>query len=174
MATQFTHPAENLASIDTSRFECIDGQLIERPLTTVKHSVIQGNLTVLLRPLAKAKKMTCGPELSVDRTPGSKSDWMTPDFAVSLPGGYTINQNGHALPPVYLIAEILSSDQTMVEMEAKARRYFEWGAQHIWLIDPVKQEAISLHQDGGRKLVRDGQIEADPDFAISLADILAV
>ena len=172
MATQLTHPAEHIETVDTSRFECIDGQLIERPLPNVKHSLIQDNLSILLRPMARARNMRSGPELSVDRTAGSRSDWMTPDFAVSMPGGYTVNRNGHALPPVYLLVEVLSPGQTMSALEIKAERYLAWGAKHVWLVDPMKQEAVVLHQDGGRETVATGLLEADPDFSVALSDVL--
>lgn len=136
MATQITHPAEQIESIDTSRFECIDGHLVERPLPNVTHSRIQKRLIQLIDPIVTALGMDCGPELSVDRTPGSRSDWMTPDFAVSMPGGYTQNRNGHALPPVFLVVEVLSPGQTFQSMKTKFERYLAWGAHHVWLIDP--------------------------------------
>ena len=172
MATPFTHPAEQIEAIDTSRFECIDGHLLERPLPTVQHSLIQDNLSVLLRPLARVRNMRSGPELSVDRTPGSGSDWMTPDFAVSMPGGYTVNRNGHALPPVYLIVEVLSPGQTMNEMETKAQRYFAWGAKYVWLIDPMKEEALVLHEGSARNLNVTGLLMAGIDFTVALKDVL--
>ena len=62
MATQFTHPAEHIESIDTSRFECIDGQLIERPLGNADHSNVQDNLAYFLRPLVRGSGRRGGPE----------------------------------------------------------------------------------------------------------------
>ena len=53
MATQFTHPAEHIETIDISRFGCIDGQLLERPWANSDHSNVQNNLAYHLRPLIK-------------------------------------------------------------------------------------------------------------------------
>lgn len=174
MASQLTHPAEQIESIDASRFECIDGRLIERPLPTVKHSSLQRDLTFLVHPQAKQRGMDSGPELSIDKTPGSRSDWMTPDYAVSMPGGYQQNQNGHAVPPVYLLIEILSPDQHMTEMERKGQRYLDWGAHHVWLIDPIRNTAVVMHRAVEPKHVGlDGQLEADTDFALPLKQLLS-
>ena len=99
---------------------------------------------------------------------------MTPDYSVSMPGGFTANQNGHCLPPVYLLVEILSRDQGMLAMERKGRRYLEWGVLHVWLIDPMKQKAVTLRQGGGRQDIRaNGSLDAGPGFAVLFADVLA-
>ena len=66
---------------------------------------------------------------------------MTPDFAVSMPGGYINNRNGHALPPLFLVAEVLSPGQNFENMRGKLDRYFAWGVKHVWLIDPFDQRA---------------------------------
>ena len=141
MATQITHPAEQLESIDTSRFECIDGQLVERPVPTTKHSGIVTQLVLLIHPLVTPLGMKCGAEPSLDRIPGARSDWMTPDFAVAMSGGYINNQNGHALPPLFLVAEVLSPEQSFENMRGKVDRYLAWGVKHVWLIDPFDERA---------------------------------
>ncbi len=167
MATQLFPNSE---LIDTSRYECIDGQLLERPVPNIRHSDLQGNLAELLRPLARALNMQCGPELSVDRTEG-RSDWMTPDFAVSMPGGYRANANGHALPPVFLVIEVLSPGQSLFNMRQKADRYLAWGAQTVWLIDPDSSTALVLSADQPGQLVSDGVLRAG-ELTVSLADVL--
>ena len=167
MATQFIPNSE---LIDTSRYECIDGQLMERPVPNIRHSRIQRNLTLLLCPLASSLELDSGPELSVDRTAG-RSDWMTPDFVVSMPGGYRANANGHALPPVFLVVEVLSPGQSLFNMRQKADRYLAWGAQVVWLIDPDSSTALVLSADQSGQLVSDGVLRAG-DLTVSLADVL--
>ncbi len=169
LATQIISGAE---PVDTSRYECIDGQLIERPVPNIQHSRIQENLCLCLAPRARARGLQSGPELSVDRSPGSQSDWMTPDYALSLPGGYRTNANGHAVPPVLLVAEVLSPGQSFFNMRAKAERYLAWGVQIVWLLDP--QLSTALVFDAGElssgRLVRDGELRAG-DIAVPLADL---
>ena len=169
MAAQ-TIPSNEL--IDTSRYECVDGELVERPVPNFRHSRIQDDLSVHFRPLTQLLGMVSGPELSIDRNPG-KSDWMTPDYAVSMPGGYTVNANGHALPPILLAVEVLSPGQSLTEMRQKAERYLAWGAQTVWLIDPDAAVALvfNAEQPGSGHFVAEGLLRAG-DLAVSLAQIL--
>ena len=169
MATQ---SVPNSESIDTSRFECIDGRLVERPVPNIRHSQIQRNLTLLLCPVAKSLQMDSGPELSVDRSAG-KSDWMTPDFAVSMPGGYRSNANGHALPPIFLVVEVLPPGQNFREMRQKADRYLVWGSQAVWLIDPDSASAMVFDtgETGSGQFLSEELLRAG-DVAVSLAEIL--
>lgn len=49
MATQQVQAAEDVGYIDTSRYERIEGQLVERPLPNRRHSEVQFNVTLLLK-----------------------------------------------------------------------------------------------------------------------------
>ncbi len=169
MATQIIPGTE---AIDSSRYECIDGQLVERPLPTFQHSRIQQNLCLSLASLARFQGMQSGPELSVDRSPGSQSDWMTPDYAVSFPGGYQLNANGHALPPVLLVVEVLSLGQSFLNMRAKAGRYLAWGVHTVWLLDPQSSSALVFNdsEPSSSLLVKAGELRAG-DIAVPLADV---
>ena len=73
MAIQITHPAGHIETIDTSRFECLDGQLIERPAPTIDHSMIQQNLAVLLGPIARSQNRKSGPEYQLTGVPVPKA-----------------------------------------------------------------------------------------------------
>ncbi len=169
MASQIIPSTE---SIDTSRYECIDGQLVERPVPNFQHSRTQENLCVSLRPLARSAGLQSGPELSVDKSPGSQSDWMTPDYALSFPGGYQLNANGHVLPPILLIAEVLSPGQNFFNMRKKVERYLVWGVQTVWLLDPQLSTALVFNAGelSSGLLVKDGDLRAG-DIAIPLADV---
>lgn len=67
MANSLTHPAEHIETINTSRFECLDGHLIERPLGDANHSNVQDNLAFHLRPLIRGTGRRSGPEFSLDK-----------------------------------------------------------------------------------------------------------
>lgn len=167
MATQLTHPAEHIETIDTSRFECLDGQLIERPLGNADHSNVQDNLAFHLRPLVRGNGRRGGPEFSIDKQPGRRSDWLTPDYLVSTPGGFRLNINKHALPPVYLAIEVLSPGQSFDDMKRKAELYFAWGAEHAWIIDPDNHIAFT-YSDGSWKQVTGSDLLITPDFSLPL------
>lgn len=167
MATSLTHPAEHIETIDTSRFECLDGHLIERPLGNADHSNVQDNLAFHLRPWVRGTGRRSGPEFSLDKQPGRRSDWLTPDYLVSFPGGFTLNSNKHALPPVYLAVEVLSPNQTVDEMKRKAEFYFAWGAQHAWIIDPGARVAVSYTNGAWTEVDESGTLVTS-DFSLPL------
>ena len=172
MATQPIHPAEHIETIDTSRFECIDGQLIERPLANSDHSNVQNSLAHFLWPLVRGTSRRGGPEFSLDQRPGRRSDWLTPDYLVSLPGGFQLNANKHALPPVYLAVEVLSPGQTFEDMQRKAKIYFAWGALYVWIIDPVAQIALTGVNGAWTRVPPEGLLETEPGFSVPLKVLL--
>lgn len=140
MATQ-TLPLDQVA-VDTSCFEQIDGQLMERPLPNDIHSRTQLAVTVLLGRQLRGKGLAALQEWTLDEDNRPKHNWMTPDVLVASP----VNRpsNGHCLPPAVLAVEVLSEGQTLEEMAAKAKRYLSWGVGLLWIIDPVAQCAAIL------------------------------
>lgn len=140
MATQ-TLPLDQ-AAVDTSRFEQIDGQLVERPLPNDIHSRTQLAVTVLLGRQLRGKGLAALQEWTLDEDDQPKHNWMTPDVLVASP----VNRasNGHCLPPAVLAVEVLSEGQTLEEIAAKAKRYLSWGVGLLWIIDPVAQYAAIL------------------------------
>ncbi len=117
-------------SVDTSRFECLDGQLLARPLPNEDHSDIQYAVTTLLRKQAESFNCKALQEWTLDETDQPRHDWMTPDVLVASNAQRRSNSK-HMLPPALLAVEILSPDQTISEMHVKALRYFRWGVEHV-------------------------------------------
>lgn len=137
MATQQVQQTmADVEYIDTSLYERIEGQLVERPWPGSRHSEVQENVWVLLKPLAKQLGMRTHLEWTLDEEDKSEHDWMTPDVLVSMPGEYKRSAIGHLLPPAFLAVEVLSSGQTIPQMIKKAQRFLRWGVQHVWLIEP--------------------------------------
>jgi len=175
MATQRVPPAtaSDTEPIDTSRYECIDGELVERPLPGDRHAEVQENVRDLIKPLAKVLGMKIHLEWTLDETDRPKHDWMTPDVLISMPGPYQRSRIGHLLPPAFLAVEVLSPGQTVTQMAAKAWRYHAWGVQHVWLIEPEENYAVVMERDrpGGFMLFQDGILEAG-ELRVSMADVL--
>ncbi len=84
MASQLIAPE----IIDASRFERIDGQLVERPVPDTPHSCIQMQFVLLLTQALQGSKGKTFPELSITR-PGHAEkddpDFLTPDVLVAYP-----------------------------------------------------------------------------------------
>ena len=173
MATQQAQAAGDVGYIDTSRYERIEGQLVERPLPGDRHSEVQENLWDLLRSLAKQFSMKAHVEWTLDETDKPEHDWMTPDVLVSMPGGYKRSSIGHLLPPAFLAVEVLSPGQNIPQMRKKAQRFLHWGVQHVWLIEPEQEFGFVVMRGRGNGgfVPDDGMLEAG-DLKVFMADVL--
>ena len=171
MATQPI--AAERQSIDTSRFECIDGQFVDRPLPNEDHAATQLAVTVLLRRQANLLNYTALQEWTIDETDQPRHNWMTPDVLVAS-NAQARAASKPMLPPALLAVEILSPDQTVAEMHVKALRYFKWGVEHVWIIDPVSKSALTLNakRPGKGEVIFDGIIEAG-ELHVNLSDIFS-
>jgi len=167
--------AAKIESIDTSRYELIDGEFSERPMPKDRHAEVQGNLIEILGQKARLLGLRAYPGLSVDKADSPNSDWMTPDVLVAPPD-YLRSARRNALPPLLLTIEVLSPEQTLPEMIRKANRYLEWGVQNVWLIEPQKQFALVLAEGDSKRqptLVWPGfDMQLDNGLSIPLADLL--
>jgi Uma2 family endonuclease len=173
MATQQIQAAPDLGYIDTSRYERIEGQLVERPLPGSRHSEIQWNATFLLKQTTKQYGMKVHQEWTLDEADVPEHDWMTPDVLVSLPGEYKESRIGHLLPPAFLAVEVLSPGQIIPQMRKKAERFLRWSVQHIWLIEPEHEFGFVVSSDNVRGILvpDDGILEAG-EIKISMTDVL--
>jgi len=175
MGSAIERSAAEIESIDTSRYELIDGELCERRMPTRRHAGVQGNIVEILSPKARALGLRAFPEFSVDKEDAPNSDWMTPDILVA-PAGCSVSSRQNALPPVLLVIEVLSSEQTIPEMIRKANRYLDWGVQNVWLIEPQKQFAVVLSEVDSKRqptLVWSGfDLQLDNGLSVPLAELL--
>jgi Uma2 family endonuclease len=173
VATQQVQAGADAGYLDTSRYECIEGRLVERPLPGDRHSEVQWNVTFLLKQAAKQQDMKAHQEWTLDEADQPEHDWMTPDVLVSMPGEYKRSAIGHLLPPAFLAVEVLSPGQTIPQMIKKARRFLRWGVQHVWLIEPEQNFGL-MATDGGMRPILvsdDGTLEAGA-ITVSMADVL--
>jgi Uma2 family endonuclease len=173
MATQQVQAAADVEYIDTSRYERIEGQLVERPLPGSRHSEVQENTWSLLKPLAKELGMRTHLEWTLDEIDAPEHDWMTPDVLVSMPGERKESRIGHLLLPAFLPVEVLSPGQTIPQMIKKARRFLRWGVRHVWLIEPEQNFGLMATEGEIRPMLvsEDGTLEAG-DLTVSMADVL--
>lgn len=169
MATH-SHPIEQ-QYIDTSRFELVDGHLMERPSPGRTHAETQLAVVVLLRQQARLLGCTALQEWTLDQNDQIGHAWMTPDVLVAA-NEQARAESEHLLPPAILAVEILSSGQTVAEMRLKALRYFQWGVENVWIIDPESQAAVTMqaNEPGRGLLIYEGDLIAGA-FKLSLADI---
>ncbi len=172
MATQILPVDQTL--FDTSRYECVDGQLLERPLPNAIHSDMQFAVTVLLKRSVKRLGLSARQEWTLDENDQPRHNWMTPDTLVAAPQNTA--KNGHCIPPAILAVEILSEGQTHEEMFVKAKRYFRWGVSFVWVIDPKEMTATIISGDNpnGAYQLDNGQgLLTAGDIQVPLPDIFS-
>jgi Uma2 family endonuclease len=110
--------------------EFVDGEVVERPISSKSHSKHQRRLIEVFYELAKRHPFSAFPGLRVrvgeDRV-------RIPDVVIYA--GAEPDEEVPAAPP-YIAVEILSPDDRVQHLMEKLREYRAWGVAHIWVIDP--------------------------------------
>jgi Uma2 family endonuclease len=120
--------------------EYIDGQIIQKPMPQGEHSVIQGELIIVINAVVKPKKVARAfPELRCMF--GGRS--IVPDVAIFTWERIPRKENGGVAnvfqaAPDWII-EILSPDQSATKVTKKILHSLKHETQMGWLIDPDDQ-----------------------------------
>ncbi len=149
------------------RHEYVHGQLLEKPSPTIKHSVLQGWLSVLF--YKHFSSLLHGPEL---HSKVRESTWRIPDFAVQRRG--IVGNEKFAYAPLLLAVEIRSPEDRWSESFGKCEDYHEWGVPFCWVLDPESERAWIYHR--GKDLFEvtaHDNIEAG-DIRLALSEIFSV
>lgn len=129
MAAGTTIPVEQFLSTEYERApEYIRGEIVERPMPSLTHSVIQQFLSVRLHPIGM-----CCPEL---RLRLAEDLYLEPDISVFVTSRPT--EQVPSTPPD-IVVEIVSPDERYPRLLGKLEEYSRWGAPHIWVIEPQMQ-----------------------------------
>jgi len=106
----------------------------EKPMPSLNHSIIQGNLVFSLK-LAYQKKYRILPEINIDVVDKGR----VPDIAicdVNIP--FQLVEDSIKLDSVpYGVIEILSPKQNLSELVQKSLEYFAIGVKTYWLVLPA-------------------------------------
>ena len=111
-------------------FELLDGEVVQKPLPTNLHSILQLVLALTLKELGfKAR-----PELTL----AIDAAWEpTPDVsALTEP-----IEEPYPSRPIAVAIEVLSPDDRFTRVIQKCRRYASWGVKDILIFDPADREA---------------------------------
>jgi Uma2 family endonuclease len=111
--------------------EFVEGRIEERNLGEKEHSIIQGYLTALFWNKRTEWAIRAFPQL---RTQTQSRRFRVPDVLVTRAGDKFERYVTH--PPLIAI-EILSPEDTLSAMQAKAAEYRDFGIENIWIIDPA-------------------------------------
>ena len=110
--------------------EYIDGHIEERNLGEKEHSLIQRYLTFLFMLKRDEWGIEVYPEL---RTQTQARRFRVPDVLLMRKSDQF---ERYVTTPPLIAIEILSPEDTLTAMRAKAAEYREFGVENIWIIDP--------------------------------------
>jgi len=122
--------------------EYVRGEIVERSMPDLTHSVIQSRLIHRFMQLApRHPVLVCtGLRLRVDA-----EVYRVADVAIFTPPFPT-----QPIPerPPFLVMEIVSKDDRYVDILDKLREYRALGVRHVWLIDPWLRQLHAYSESG--------------------------
>ncbi len=171
MATRTLVTESQPEFVDDSRYERIDGRIVERPVPRRKHAQVQLNVVLLLSERLRELGGKVLQEWSLAQPETADQfdpNYMMPDVSVALP---PIREalNGYLLPPALLAIEVSSPGQ--FDLIRKAQRYVSWGIEHVWIINPDTRECFE-HHGGNTFVIAQNELHAGP-VTLSTAEVFA-
>ncbi len=131
--------------------EFVDGRIEERNLGEKEHSIIQRYLTVLFAIKRGEWAVEVFPEL---RTQTQTMRFRVPDVLVVRAGE---KFDRYVSKPPLIAIEIVSPEDTLRAMQAKAAEYSSFGIEHVWIIDPDPRIAYR-YTEARLEEVRSGEL----------------
>lgn len=142
---------EYLSTVYEHDCEYVDGVIEERDLGEFEHSFLQ----LFMGSIFVAHRSDWGViAVSEQRIQLRPAKFRVPDLTVLRVG--TPRERVLTRPPL-LVIEILSPEDTMRRLTAKAEEYRVFGIQHVWVIDPYARVAYR-GTESGLELVRNGEL----------------
>ena len=142
----------------------VEGELIERPMPNFFHGIIQAGLVERTAGLKRKYPITTACEVRIQVAPRK---YRVVDYLLFYPE--RPSRNIPEFTP-YVVAEIVSPDDTHAEIMKKVREYHAMGVKHIWLIDP---EARDLSVYDGHSISSVEALELPEfEFRITIDDLL--
>jgi Uma2 family endonuclease len=136
--------------------EFVEGRIITRPMPKVPHSEMQSFLDRTLYQIGHPLGYRVWPELRV-RTESDPPHYRVPDICMTK--GKPQASDDVAIEPPFLCIEILSPDDSAVELRAKVHEYLSFGVQFVWVIEPVTRTG-EIHTSSGIERVDNGRFHA--------------
>jgi Uma2 family endonuclease len=150
--------------------EYIDGEIIQKPMPQVQHSIIQKKLLLTIDPiLSDAGIAQAFPELRC--TFGGRA--VVPDVVVFEEANISYDDNGDitnvvSIPPDWTI-EILSPEQSTTKVLKNINYCLAHGTQMGWLIDPTDRSVFVCMPDRNFQIIDEpSAILPVPAFAASI------
>ena len=158
---------EQLYSGEKPHFEYWFGEAIQKSMPNSLHGLVQLILGMLL--LQRGWKAGSEVRLKVSNVAHPVPDLVADRTALQFP---------YPDKPVALCVEILSPNDTLRSVFAKAAHYLDWGIGSVWIIDPERRKAYTMSVQDSRpiELLASDNLTAgagDYPLSISLIELFA-
>jgi Uma2 family endonuclease len=147
--------------------EFVDGRIEERNLGEKEHSIIQRYLTFLFMLKRSEWGVEVFPEL---RTQTKARNFRVPDLLV-IKSDEKFER--YITQPPLIAIEILSPEDTLRAMQAKASEYRIFGVEHVWIIDPGPRVAFRVTEAGLEEVKTGELIVPDTPIRVVLSELFA-
>lgn len=149
-------------SFEGADCDYLEGEVVERNIGEISHSLVQGSLYRLLWQLRSLLSLLVLTEIRIQIDPrryrvADLAVWTTDDIGTSIP-----------IVPPFLVVEILSPEDRMVRVLPKIQEYLSIGVQWIWIVDPQERSALSYSQKNPAGAVCDILRTENPEIEIPL------
>lgn len=134
--------AEYLATSYRPDCDYVDGEIEERNLGEKEHAILQRALTILFGLKRNEWQVEVYPELRVQV---SASRFRIPDITVTSAG---LAWTRILRTPPLLFIEILSPEDSLSRVRQRVDDYFNFGTEHVWIIDPELRKAYVCSKTG--------------------------
>ena len=128
-------------SYDPDR-DYIDGEIRERNMGEGPHSLLQMTLSALFYANRKYWQVRPLPE---QRVQTSARHFRIPDLCLIR---VTDPMDNIIRVPPLLCVEVLSSEQSLRDMQERTNDYLAMGVRQVWVLDPVRRSAFVPDPDG--------------------------
>ena len=131
--------------------EYVEGRIVHRAMPTPPHSALQAFLVYILYVVARPLGFEVLPELRI-RTRADRT--RIPDVCLThgMPSGVPDK-------PPFLCIEILSPEDSIVELRTKIAEYLAMGVEFVWVTDP-EDFTGEIHARNGIERVTNGLFRA--------------
>ncbi len=168
MAVAIAPPAEKLITGDelyrmpgVGLCELIDGRIVPMSPTNVTHAIIEMRIAAALENFARARQ--AGKVLVGEAGLFTRRD---PDRVRAADALFISNERyaqrkkkqGYLDVAPELIVEVLSPDDTMVEVTQKLREYFAIGVKLAWVIDPEAETMFAYRSITDIREFKEGDV----------------
>lgn len=136
---------EYLTNPDYEHSEYAGGEVIEKPMGTLKHGRLQVRFCVLLNAFAESIGMHLATELHCLLNLNGETVYRLPD--VSMIDESRINAKDHLEGGPALAIEIRSPEDRTKAILKKAEEYFANGTKLVWDVDPEARNVMVLASD---------------------------